>query len=178
MTAMLTTPSLQGYGDVAYLLIACEGLDVMKDNYGNTAKDCAVKAKQEHLLPIFEGNSPLETPQKDPTLIICHAACENHMTCSMNELSSGHRRPPENLLRIKVLLEERLGVLRSSLFSQCRWAEAERAELADILRVHEFSYIKKVQLHCAALAQTMDPEANSNLVSIMRFWIIYRCRAY
>eukprot|EP00958_Prasinococcus_capsulatus_P001345 scaffold115_cov304-Prasinococcus_capsulatus_cf.AAC.39 len=159
----LHVAAASGYGDVAYLLIACEGLDTMQDNFGNTPKDCASKAKQTHVLPIFEGNSPLEPPQMAPTLIIHHAACEGHMTCDSSELVSSSRRPPENPLRIAVLLEERLGVLRSSLFNQCIWAEAQRAELADVLRVHEFSYVKQVQLHCAALGRSMDPEATGHL---------------
>jgi acetoin utilization deacetylase AcuC-like enzyme len=61
--------------------------------------------------------------------------------------------PPENVRRLKVLVDKEVGALRTAhLSSSTEWLEeAPRAAMSDVLRVHDYTYIKKVQAGCAEI---------------------------
>ncbi|TDH69719.1 hypothetical protein CCR75_008342 [Bremia lactucae] len=66
--------------------------------------------------------------------------------------------PPENPERIDTLVDPVFGVLRSREFQRpnVKWHDKiERADLADILRVHEFHYVDRLRRTCAGLAASI-----------------------
>jgi acetoin utilization deacetylase AcuC-like enzyme len=58
--------------------------------------------------------------------------------------------PPENVLRLRVLCDSKAGALRTdALGAVTDWCEeAPRANLGDVLRVHDFPYVKSLQARC------------------------------
>ena len=64
---------------------------------------------------------------------------------------SARRRdpPPENVNRLQVLLDKKRGILRSAEFSGVEMvSEVRPATMADVLRVHEYPYVRKIQRIC------------------------------
>ena len=84
------------------------------------------------------------------TLVITHPLCLEHKTCEKIERDESER-PPENVCRLRVLVEPATGALRmASLEKHTEWCdEGPRVHIADVLRVHEYAYIKKLQEGCA-----------------------------
>lgn len=88
------------------------------------------------------------------TLLLWHPQCERHYTCSPAALDvRGEDVPAENVKRLRVLLEPGLGILRCSRLEKGRmqWAKAPRAQMSDVLRVHDYAYVKTLQELCAGL---------------------------
>ena len=83
------------------------------------------------------------------TAVLTHPYCRMHYTCppsSTEELSA----PPENFRRLSVVIDEQHGALRSSdlepnlmFIEECR-----KAVLSDVLRVHEWTYVRRLQALC------------------------------
>lgn len=50
-----------------------------------------------------------------------------------------------------------MGVLRAGEFAGLPWDEASpHAPLADVLRVHDWAYVRKLQVSCAHLPRLLD----------------------
>lgn len=103
------------------------------------------------------------------TLILHHEACLKHFTCDPANLRRGCDHPPENVGRLKVLLDDDYGVLKADEFCKpesmhCagmpryRWeSNPPQVHMADILRVHSWPYIQRIQ-------QTIDAAAAKELL--------------
>lgn len=107
-----------------------------------------------HLTPIV-GSS---TSGATTTAIVANPLCSRHYTCPPSQVETPSA-PPENTKRLHVLIDEHAGVLRATdLSAHLQWvSNARSAALVDVLRVHEWSYVRKVQEHCAGIASD-DPE--------------------
>lgn len=88
------------------------------------------------------------------TAVLSHDLCREHFTCAPSDTESPSA-PPENIKRLHVLLDEKQGVLRSSdlaphlhFVGNCR-----KASMGDVLRVHEWSYVRRLQATCEQLQQ-------------------------
>jgi len=96
------------------------------------------------------------------TFLICHELCSNHFTCPPIVRDPDLDVPPENIRRLSVLLDQNIGILRGAEFDGCRWeAEARRASLADILKIHEYSYIENINRLCNQIPD--NPQAIAHL---------------
>ena len=91
------------------------------------------------------------------TAILSHPLCTKHFTCPPSD-TEGSSAPPENVKRITVLLDKDKGALRSSeLAKDILWEpEARAAALADVLRVHEWNYIRQIQSKCEGIARDAE----------------------
>lgn len=91
---------------------------------------------------------------KKPTLVLAHEICERHYTCrpAWTRNRGFFDVPPENVNRLKVLLNDEIGSLRCSrLAKSLQWGVPTQAEIADILRVHDFAYVQKIRGFAAQL---------------------------
>jgi hypothetical protein len=81
------------------------------------------------------------------TAVLTHPSCMRHYTCPPSEAEQASV-PPENVRRLKVLLDGQSGALQSADISgNIRWLpEARAAALSDVLRVHEWQYIRQMQV--------------------------------
>lgn len=74
------------------------------------------------------------------TTVITDETFLQHHTCDPDEATSP-AAPPENTHRVTVLVDPLQGVLRGSDLASLRWEEGSpMASVADVLRVHEWSY--------------------------------------
>lgn len=134
-----------------------------KDVWGRTAQDVAhlhgyyVQAGDPSVLLADEGKLSPANLIKYPTVVVTHPYCRKHYTCPPSE--TGHEVPPENTRRLHVIIDEKEGVLRSrDLATRLRWmGDARKAAMSDVLRVHEWAYIRKIQGHCEQIHP--DPES-------------------
>ena len=70
--------------------------------------------------------------------------------------------PPENVRRLHVLINVNVGILHSKEFESCTWEkEARRASMADVLKVHEYSYGEKLTQLCMTI-----PDHNAAIASL------------
>jgi acetoin utilization deacetylase AcuC-like enzyme/ankyrin repeat protein len=107
-------------------------------------------------IPLNLDASSFMPPKRDliidplqPTFLICHELCSNHFTCPPINRDPELDVPPENVRRLTVLLDQNVGILRGAEFDVCKWEkEARRASMADILKIHEYSYIENINRLC------------------------------
>ena len=87
------------------------------------------------------------------TLLVTHPVCMDHHTCTPIK-RGGALPPPENVIRLKVLCDKHIGALRSRKFAAgTEWCEeAPRAAIGDVLRVHDYTYLKGVEAACESVA--------------------------
>lgn len=99
------------------------------------------------------------------TCIFTNPLCLEHHSCPPSILDKSSV-PPENLHRLNVLADSKIGILNSNSFNtKLDWCVLESvAEISDILRVHEWSYIRKLQSKCSQL--NPDPEEQSGLTEL------------
>ena len=92
------------------------------------------------------------------TFIVTNPLCTQHHTCPPSQVETA-AAPPENIKRLHVLVDEQKGALCSvDLHEHLSWVRSsEPAALADVLRVHEWSYVRRVQERCATITSA-DPE--------------------
>lgn len=129
-----------------------------KDSLGRTPVQLAersgwsVDAKDHSRLVANAGTSGRATA------IVANPLCSRHFTCPPSQVETPSA-PPENTKRLHVLIDEHAGVLRAAdLSANLQWVEnGKSAALVDVLRVHEWAYVRKVQEHCAGIASD-DPE--------------------
>jgi acetoin utilization deacetylase AcuC-like enzyme len=105
------------------------------------------------------------SPGTASTVIVKNQWCSEHYTCPPSE-TENPSAPPENIKRLSVLIDDSNGILRSSdINSNLQWVEeAKSATMSDILRVHEWSYIRQIQAKCETIGE--DPEEESGIDSI------------
>lgn len=161
----------------------------LKDQRGLTAKEMAMRNGYHHVVSAMQENpqdsrsvtqivdrtgslqqEQLSTAQPstgtvvNQTLLLHHEACLKHLTCDPANLRRGRDFPPENMSRLRVLLDDDFGVLKADEFSgstgtygtgvpRYRWdADPPLAPLADILRVHSWPYIQQIKQKVAVAA--------------------------
>jgi len=105
-----------------------------------------------------EDTSAVETPPPPPPpVIIAPDECFMHHSCPPIT-RDGRDPPPENVNRLQVLLNKKTGILRAAEFSNVDIvSEVRPATMADVLRVHEYPYVRKIQKICERI-----PDWNSN----------------
>ena len=65
---------------------------------------------------------------------------------------------------MQVLVHPQHGILRGSIFSNCAWAEdCDPCALTDVLRIHDWGYLRKLRDACAQLVHAGDESAVHNL---------------
>jgi hypothetical protein len=99
------------------------------------------------------------------TAVLTHPLCRKHPTCAPS-VAGSPEGPPENTHRLRVVVDERSGVLRSGdLSDNLHWVEkCAPAAITDVLRVHEWSYVRYLQNTCAKLHP--DPEQTGGLAQL------------
>lgn len=125
-----------------------------KDNLGLTAKEVLES------LP-----ADLALPPKSSTGVFSSYWCNHHHTIAPSEVHTS-QVPPENVWRLHVLINHLDGVLFSkTLRDRVRYdLKATSASLCDILQVHEWSYIRRIQAACEELVDDAeDPKAMTHL---------------
>ena len=105
-----------------------------------------------------------QNTMKYPTVVITHPYCRQHYTCPPSE--TGQDAPPENTRRLHVIIDEQDGCLKAAdLLPKLRWMpDCRKAAMSDVLRVHEWSYIRRIQGHCEQIAH--DPEAYNGISNL------------
>ena len=122
----------------------------LKDKFGRTAVALAslcggtMDASGLYLQPVAE---------RKKTAILTDATFLQHHTCDPGEASTSIHAPPENIHRLTVLVDALNGVLRSEdLAEGLDFVDSTpKASLADVLRVHDWSYVRKIEAACEAL---------------------------
>ncbi|CAG9462216.1 unnamed protein product [Pedinophyceae sp. YPF-701] len=150
---------------VEKLVAARPLLKGVKCKKGRTAADYAARRGYTELAAKLGSSKPVakELPRASkPTLIVAPKTCLDHHTVA-EPIRRGSDVPPENANRLRVLLDPGKGALRTSEFSKgVVWEEnSGPVALADVTRVHEWSYIKHIQEVCARI--TDHPAAVGHL---------------
>ncbi|BDA44253.1 probable type-2 histone deacetylase 2 at C-terminar half [Coccomyxa sp. Obi] len=128
---------------------------VIKDLRGLTAQDWAAKRGHQDVVAAF-GNAECNghTSSHGAMLLVAPDECHMHNTCPFPILRGSRSPPPENINRLHVLTDSELGILRSTEFADLQWeTQPPHARISDILRVHEWSYVRELQNACAALGE-------------------------
>lgn len=92
------------------------------------------------------------------TLVSSHPVCLEHYTCE-HPYTRTMEVPNENRDRLSALLDEDYGLLKAREFDgKVKYFEnPPRANFGDILRVHEYPYVRKIQRVCTRIPD--DPKA-------------------
>jgi acetoin utilization deacetylase AcuC-like enzyme/ankyrin repeat protein len=100
-----------------------------------------------------------------PTAIITHSICRRHYTCEPSDTETPSA-PPENVKRLHVVIDDDDGSLRGSdLAPLLHWVpECRAAAMGDVLRVHEWPYVRKIQGFCETIPK--DPEGEGGIGSL------------
>ena len=136
---------------VAAVLAADASLAGATCHHGKTPLDMAEARGYPVIAAIIRGEDPTlveAPPPAPPPVIIAPDECFLHHTCPpISRL--GRDPPPENVNRLQVLLDKKRGILRSAEFSSVEVvSEVRPATMADVLRVHEYPYVRKIQRIC------------------------------
>ncbi len=157
----LHVAAARGQWDVARELLRASSDPSALDKRGLTPGQYVTKVglrPPEDVLQLFglsNGEAGAISEDKEPlqfsTRVYHHEACARHHSCpAISRL--GPNPPPENVMRLHTLLDERKGILRSPEFDALQWDEnAPPAAIADVLRVHEYSYVNQIQSICERL---------------------------
>lgn len=88
---------------------------------------------------------------KPRTLIVAPPECELHRTCP-DPLPRGMHAPPENVERLRVLVTPQQGILQTKEFiDKLTWeTSVAPAPIADVLRVHDWNYVRGLQVSLVA----------------------------
>lgn len=116
---------------------------------------------KEYLPSNSEAIPAPESSKSTQTAILSHPYCRLHYTCPPSAIEESNA-PPENVKRLAVLLDDDNGVLRGTdIESNVTFVEKCRpAAISDVLRVHEWSYVRKLQATCEGI-----PISRSDLIS-------------
>lgn len=96
-------------------------------------------------------------PRRGPTFIFSHEVCSKHYTAPPeNTRKAWYSKkdiPPENVNRLLVLLHQRFGTLHSGriLSNATHETNPPKCEMGDIVRIHEWGYVKHFQDKCDEL---------------------------
>jgi len=148
---------------VFVLLKACPASLAAMDNMQRTPQQVAEVSTHHHLLQLLsdplavgageEVIAALQPTSRLPTCVLAPEGCKNHRTFP-EPLTRGlcFGLPPENTLRLQVLIEPKHGILRTTEFKDVTFdTDATAAELSDVLKVHEWSYVKRIQKTCLSI---------------------------
>lgn len=104
------------------------------------------------------------------TLLVAPPECNEHYTAPQPVTRAGREPPPENTARLDVLLDAAGGALRAGEFDgRVEWAgRVTAAPMADLLRVHDWSYLRGLQVRSAARARAGTKRADGLELSRMR----------
>ena len=137
---------------VALLLAVGESSGGVMDS-GSSTGSAMAPLNTQGLTPLQCLAPRLVPPNAPPMLLLTHDACSAHHTCEplTRDVAA---YPPENTARLAVLLKEGVGTLTADEFTAgpapsvtlCRSAPA--ATLADVLRVHEYEYVRRILSKC------------------------------
>ena len=123
---------------------------------GGTALDMAEARGYPQIAALLRGEDPagVEAPAAPPPpVIIAPDECFLHHTCAPITRSSADP-PPENVNRLQVLLHRRTGILRGAEFAGVDIvSDVKPATMADVLRVHEYPYVRKIQRVCERIPE-------------------------
>lgn len=145
------------------------------DIYGRTPLECAVKhgwavhdnsPNELHRIPTLSDGAAVLSAPVAATALLTHPLCMQHFSCPPSELDT-HSQPPENVRRLTVLLDGFNGALRCNHLNGINsssngpapllWVEEARAAaMSDVLRVHEWSHVRKVQYVCDGCTDDAD----------------------
>lgn len=128
------------------------------DAQGRTPKQLA--AARGHAVPSLGTAAAAGAGPVRPTLVLAPDRCFEHRT-ARPIVRGGSSPPPENVTRLKVLLDSRTGALRAREFVEpapdCGAValelstRARPAAVVDVLRVHDWPYVKRVEQLCRSL---------------------------
>jgi len=162
---------VRSYPDMSAALSA---IGTCSDGLGRSAKDVAesngwlVDSNDSSVLVPTEAlkEQLLDSSASCKTAIISNPLSMRHHSCPPSTVTL-QTAPPENTRRIEVLVDDQMGVLGSSdLKSNLTYVkESKLAVISDILRVHEWSYVRKVQEFCASI-ESSDPEDADGLLQL------------
>jgi acetoin utilization deacetylase AcuC-like enzyme/ankyrin repeat protein len=185
------TPLRQSPAHIAALADFAEGVEILrcsprrdaanfalKDSHGCTAaqvaRRCAFGALEKRLQAAEAGEGSAdpadrqeEVAQRDQTRFFFHPEVWRHLPMAYHH-RGGPDPPPENPERIDTLVDPVFGILRSREFQRpnVKWDhDIARADIADVLRVHEFHYVDRLRRNCAPLAASAvgkKPVASKN----------------
>lgn len=129
-----------------------------------------VQAGANETIEDFSGQTPRAIAQTNRVLdegrpefttsLLTHRLCQLHFTAPPMG-RDGPPPPPENIGRLQVLLSEHNGALRTREMA-LEWNEdCRKACMGDVLRVHEWSYVRKLQHTTEQLAS--DPFTSAGI---------------
>ena len=159
---------------VGLLLQAAPGLAQKQNARGQTPPDVAALHGHFHLrdVPFFEGSGACfdrhagapDSRGLKGTLLVRHDLCEAHHSCPPGHLrrGGGGDPPPENARRLEVLTGED-GILTTTPFRAdgFQWEhDPPPAAMADVLKVHNWPYVRKVLGACDALPDAADVQGH------------------
>ncbi|KAJ0401781.1 hypothetical protein P43SY_006035 [Pythium insidiosum] len=128
-----------------------------EDAYGQTPLDIAKRGKMtrcEALLTGADEHMAEDCANARPTRFFYHPEALRHLPLAYHR-RGGSEPPPENLERIETLVDRRFGVLHAREFRNIAWDyDIPRADIADILRVHEYRYVQRLRRACEGLPST------------------------
>jgi len=98
------------------------------------------------------------------TLVVAPPECGLHLThpAGARGRAAGSEPPPENPGRVEVLVDPSRGILRADApwSRSLRWAdqpgEVSPCAMSDVLRVHDWPYVRRIESVCAALPPDDD----------------------
>ncbi|KFM25821.1 Type-2 histone deacetylase 2 [Auxenochlorella protothecoides] len=139
------------------------------DKAGNTALHLAARHRREGVLHLFlRADPPLRVRNRAGqlaahaaalggcqaclTLVLAPPECWQHHTAPWPRARASPEPPPENVGRLTALTHPTLGALRGAEAGPVLWDEAgKRVALGDLLRVHDWSYVRGIQRACEDL---------------------------
>ena len=107
-------------------------------------------------------------PSASQTEVLFSELCMRHFTCKPITRDEGF--PPDHVGRLSVLLDEASGTLRTTEFAEVTMdGAAPRCAMGDVLRVHEYAYVRKIEALCNSLEGetlgSLDPDTTVSAAS-------------
>ena len=129
----------------------------LKDQLNKTPLEVARTYGFESLFTADGCKESSQINQQPTTAILSHQLCRMHYSCPPSETESPSA-PPENVKRLHVIIDERQGCLRGSdLASRVQFIEnCKPASMGDVLRVHEWGYVRRLQATCEQVQRLSD----------------------
>ena len=117
-----------------------------------TPADLAAARGQPAIAKLFKRYVTDEADEALERIIIAPDVCFLHHSCPPITRLEKDTPPPENVNRLNTLLNSKNGTLRGSEFKNVKYVSSVKpAAWVDILRCHEYAYLKKVQKACEKL---------------------------
>lgn len=136
---------------VERLLKAKSALAKERNAQGQTAADVASARGLVDIAKIFKVSVSDAADENLKRVIIAPDTCFWHHSCPPIT-RGGEDPPPENVNRLNVLLNGTNGTLRGKDFKSVEYVNnVQQAAWVDVLRCHDYAYLKKVKLACAIL---------------------------